>query len=65
MPKLKTSKTAAKRFKISGSGKIMRRKSYNNHMFFNKSGSQKRRLDLYAELSSTEKKRVKRLLGLG
>lgn len=65
MPKLKTSKTAAKRFKISGSGKIMRRKSYNNHMFFNKSGSQKRRLDLYAELSSTEKRRVKRLLGLG
>lgn len=43
----------------------MRRKSYNNHMFFNKSGSQKRRLDLYAELSSTEKRRVKRLLGLG
>lgn len=64
MPKLKTSKTAAKRFKISGSGKIMRRKSYNNHMFFNKSGSQKRRLDLDAELSKTEKPRVRRLLGL-
>ncbi|MCC6403112.1 MAG: 50S ribosomal protein L35 [Fimbriimonadaceae bacterium] len=64
MPKLKTSKTAAKRFKISGSGKIMRRKSYNNHMFFHKSGSQKRRLDKDAELSGTELKRVKRLLGL-
>lgn len=64
MPKLKTSKTAAKRFKISGSGKIMRRKSYNNHMFFNKSGSQKRRLDLDAELSKTERPRVRRLLGL-
>ncbi|MCA0359899.1 MAG: 50S ribosomal protein L35 [Armatimonadetes bacterium] len=64
MPKLKTSKTAAKRFKISGSGKIMRRKSYNNHMFFNKSGSQKRRLDLDTELSKTERSRVKRLLAL-
>lgn len=64
MPKLKTSKTAAKRFKISGSGKIMRRKSYNNHMFFHKSGSQKRRLDQEVELSKTERSRVKRLLGL-
>ncbi|MBX3110658.1 MAG: 50S ribosomal protein L35 [Fimbriimonadaceae bacterium] len=64
MPKLKTSKTAAKRFKITGTGKIMRRKSYNNHMFFHKSGAQKRRLDLDTELSPTETKRVKRLLAL-
>lgn len=64
MPKLKTNKTAAKRFKISGSGKIMRRKAYNNHMFFHKSESAKRRLDQDAELSKTEKKRVKRMLGL-
>lgn len=64
MSKLKTSKTAAKRFKISGSGKIMRRKSYNNHMFFHKSGNQKRRLDQEAELSKTERKRVRRLLAL-
>ncbi|MCW5937470.1 MAG: 50S ribosomal protein L35 [Fimbriimonadaceae bacterium] len=62
MPKLKTKKTAAKRFKISGTGKIMRRKSYNNHMFFHKSGGQKRRLDQEAVLSDTEKKRVRRLL---
>jgi large subunit ribosomal protein L35 len=64
MPKLKTHKTAAKRFKISGSGKIMRRKSHNNHMFFHKSGGQKRRLDQESELSKTEQKRVRRLLGL-
>jgi large subunit ribosomal protein L35 len=64
MSKLKTNKTAAKRFKISGSGKLMRRKSYNNHMFFHKSGGQKRRLDQDAELSKTERKRVRRLLGL-
>jgi ribosomal protein L35 len=42
----------------------MRRKSYNNHMFFHKSGGQKRRLDQDAELSKTERKRVRRLLGL-
>mgnify|MGYP001809850092 CR=1 FL=1 len=64
MPKLKTSKTAAKRFKLSGSGKIMRRKSGNSHMFFHKSESRKRRLDQAAELSKTERKRVRRLLCL-
>lgn len=64
MPKQKTKKTAAKRFKITGTGKITRRKSYNNHMFFHKSGSQKRRLDQEAVLSKTEVKRVKRLLAL-
>lgn len=42
----------------------MRRKSYNNHMFFHKSGSQKRRLDQEVELSKTERKRVRRLLCL-
>ena len=64
MPKLKTKKTAAKRFKITGTGKIMRRKAYNNHMFFHKSGAQKRRLDQDAELSRTEAKRVRRMLGI-
>jgi len=64
MPKLKTKKTAAKRFKITGTGKIMRRKSFNNHMFFHKSGSQKRRLDMDTELSKSETKRVRRMLAL-
>ena len=64
MPKLKTKKTAVKRFKVTGTGKIMRRKAYNNHMFFHKSGAQKRRLDQECELSPTEAKRVKRMLAI-
>ncbi|MEJ5169713.1 MAG: 50S ribosomal protein L35 [Fimbriimonadales bacterium] len=64
MPKLKTNKTAAKRFKITGTGKITRRKSYNNHMFLHKSASQKRRLEQEPELFKGEKKRVRRLLGI-
>ncbi len=64
MPKLKTNKTAAKRFKITGTGKIIRRKAYNNHMFFHKSGSRKRRLDQETELSKSERKRVRRMLGI-
>ena len=62
MPKIKTNKTAAKRFKITGTGKITRRKSYNNHMFFNKSGGQKRRLESEPVLFKGEKKRVRRML---
>jgi large subunit ribosomal protein L35 len=64
MPKLKTKKTAVKRFKVTGTGKIMRRKAYNNHMFFHKSGAQKRRLDQESVLSPTEAKRVKRMLAI-
>ena len=64
MPKMKTNKTAAKRFKITATGKILRRKAYNNHMFFHKSGSQKRRLDRDTELHKSERKRVRRMLGI-
>lgn len=64
MPKLKTNKTASKRFKITGSGKITRRRPNNNHMFLHKSASQKRRLEEEPVLFKGEKKRVKRMLGL-
>ncbi|HQU18943.1 MAG: 50S ribosomal protein L35 [Fimbriimonadaceae bacterium] len=43
---------------------MTRRKAYNNHMFLNKSASQKRRLEEEPELCKGEAKRVKKLLGL-
>ncbi len=43
MPKLKTRKAAAKRFRLTGSGKIRRRKAYKNHLLQHKSTEQKRR----------------------
>ncbi|MFN7171619.1 MAG: 50S ribosomal protein L35 [Fimbriimonadaceae bacterium] len=64
MPKLKTNKTAAKRFKITGSGKITRRKAYNSHQFLHKSSSRKRRLEQEPELFKGERKRVRRMLVL-
>ncbi len=64
MPKAKTNKTAAKRFKITGSGKITRRKSHNNHQFLHKGAARKRRLEQEPVLFSGEKKRIKRLLVL-
>jgi large subunit ribosomal protein L35 len=44
MPKLKTRKAAAKRFQRTGSGKIMRRKAYRNHLLRKKNATRKRRL---------------------
>jgi large subunit ribosomal protein L35 len=64
MSKLKTHRTAAKRFKISGSGKILRLSSYNSHMFFHKSGARKRRLEIETELFGGERWRISRLLGV-
>lgn len=43
MPKLKTRKAAAKRFRLTGTGKIRRRKAYKNHLLQHKSAEQKRR----------------------
>lgn len=44
MPKLKTHKGAAKRFKKTGTGKIARRKAFARHMLTSKSPARKRRL---------------------
>jgi large subunit ribosomal protein L35 len=44
MPKLKTKKSAAKRFRATGSGKILRRKAFKNHLLQHKSTKRKRDL---------------------
>ncbi|MDE0184961.1 MAG: 50S ribosomal protein L35 [Candidatus Poribacteria bacterium] len=62
MPKIKTHKGAAKRFKRSGSGKIRRFKAFSNHLFLTKSGKRKRRLRKGSLVDSTNLKRVNRLL---
>lgn len=64
MPKMKTCKTAQKRFKITATGKLVHRHAYNNHMFLHKGGSQKRKLDNDQVLDKTCVKRMKRLLGI-
>ncbi|NEO25661.1 MAG: 50S ribosomal protein L35 [Kamptonema sp. SIO4C4] len=43
MPKLKTNRAAAKRFRKTGSGKIRRRKAFKNHLLNHKSSERKRR----------------------
>ena len=44
MPKMKTSRAAAKRFKVTGSGKLVRNKAYKSHILTKKSQKRKRNL---------------------
>ena len=64
MPKMKTDRGAAKRFKITGTGKIMRRKAFRNHILEKKSSKRTRRLAKEAELTGGDRDQVRRLLGL-
>ncbi len=64
MPKMKTHRAAAKRFKRSASGKLKRRRAYKSHILAKKSRKRKRRLRRSALVSDADLKRVKRMLGL-
>lgn len=62
MPKMKTNRAAAKRFKISGSGRVRRSKAGANHMMQEKSRKRLRRLRKNDMVDSTLERRIKRLL---
>ena len=59
MPKMKTKKSAAKRFKVTGSGKVVYNKSGNRHSSTKKSPKRKRRLRKDATVSSAMSRRTK------
>lgn len=63
MPKMKTHRGAAKRFRVTGSGKIRRRKAYRSHLLEHKSSRRRRRLGRGAEVTGGDLKHVERLLG--
>jgi large subunit ribosomal protein L35 len=62
MPKMKTKKAAAKRYHVTGTGKIRYKKQGLRHILTKKNAKRKRRLRLPAILSSVEEKRVKQLM---
>lgn len=62
MPKMKTHKSSAKRFKVSSSGIIMRSKAYKSHILTKKTAKRKRNLRKSTTVSSAEVKKVKVLL---
>ena len=62
MPKLKTRKSIFKRFKITKTGKILRRPTGLDHYRAKKSGKKVRQSRKMIRLSKTEEKKIKRLL---
>jgi large subunit ribosomal protein L35 len=62
MPKLKTHKGAAKRFKKTGTGKIVRRHAFARHILTSKSRSRKRRLGKSAVADDTNQPEMRRML---
>ena len=64
MPKMKTHRGTAKRFRVTGSGKIIRSKAYKSHIMTKKSQKRKRNFRHETEVSKADQKTVARGLGL-
>ena len=62
MPKIKTSRGAAKRFKMTGTGKVKRRRAFLRHININKSRKRKRRLGKSTLVDKANEKAIKHLL---
>ena len=62
MPKMKTTKAAAKRFKSTGTGKLKRNKAYKSHILTKKSQKRKRNLRKATITDATNVKNMKKIL---
>jgi large subunit ribosomal protein L35 len=62
MPKIKTNRSAAKRFKITGSGKVRRGKGWHSHLLRKKNAKRKRRLRQFSLVCKADMERVRRLI---
>ena len=62
MPKMKTKKSAAKRFKVTGSGKVVYNKSGNRHLSTKKSPKRKRHLRKETSMSKAMTARTKKMI---
>jgi large subunit ribosomal protein L35 len=65
MPKLKTHKGAAKRFRLTATGKVKRGHSHARHILTKKSAKRKRNLDVDVIASEADQKPIKRMLPYG
>jgi large subunit ribosomal protein L35 len=65
MPKMKTHKGTAKRFRVTGSGKIMRGKSFKSHILEKKSPKRKRGFRQETTVSPADTNVIKKGLGIG
>ena len=64
MPKLKTRRAVAKRFKVTGKGKLKRTHAYAGHILTKKSSKRKRNLRQSGLVNSNDTARMKKMLGI-
>ncbi|MDK2985522.1 MAG: large subunit ribosomal protein [Clostridia bacterium] len=62
MPKMKTHRGAAKRFKRTATGKIKRKKAYKSHILGKKTAKRKRNLRKSGLVNSADEKRINKLI---
>lgn len=62
MPKIKTNRAAAKRFRVTGSGKIKRNKGFKSHLLSSKGKKRKRKLRRSTLVSAVEAKNIRKLI---
>ena len=62
MPKMKTKRSTAKRFKVTGTGKLVRHHAFHSHILTTKTRKQKRRLRKAAVADQTVVKAIKRCM---
>ena len=62
MPKIKTNRAAAKRFKVTGTGKLKRNKAYKSHILTKKSTKRKRNLRQATITDATNGKNMKKVV---
>ena len=65
MPKMKTKRGAAKRFRVSAGGKIKRSRAFKRHILTSKTTKRKRHLDVEALVSKSDMRRVREMLPYG
>jgi large subunit ribosomal protein L35 len=63
MPKMKTHRGAAKRFKVTGTGKLSRRSAFMNHILEKKPSKRTRRLKRESIVAPSDTRQINRLLG--
>ena len=64
MPKMKSHRGAARRFRVTKTGKILRRQTRLNHMLEKKTPAHKRRLGREVQVTNADRRSVRRMLGL-
>jgi large subunit ribosomal protein L35 len=64
MPKMKTDSGAKKRIKVTGTGRLRRRKAFRGHLMEGKSSVRARRLGRETDISPAIEKKIKKMMGL-